>query len=247
MKAMNKEKVIQGFVIRQVEYGESDAIVSVLTSHGVEVFKARGVLKLTSKNRSSCLLYSESEFTLDCSKNDYQVLTKGKLIKSNFKLYDCLENMTCLGLISESILMFLGSETSSKIYNCFSYLLKAINEGFDVLTMTSICIANIIKETGYELDLSRCIRCNKTSQIVFVDFLNNGFVCRRCLNNGEQVENVEYLKSIRYIFMVDEDNYFHYELNKNIVLRLIKELIKYLQNQFDYRKIVFFELFLQTF
>ena len=101
---MNNEITIHCFVLKQVEYGESDAIVSVLTENGVIVFKARGILKLTSKNRSSCLLYSESEFTLDCNNNDYRILTKGKLITSNFKLYDSLENMTCLGLVSEAIL-----------------------------------------------------------------------------------------------------------------------------------------------
>ena len=244
---MNKEIVIHGFVLKQVEYGENDAIVSVLTESGIVVFKARGVLKLTSKNRSSCLLYSESEFTLDCSKNDYRVLTKGKLITSNFKLYDSLENMTCLGLISEAILLFLGNETSEMIYRSFKALITAINNDFDVLTLTLICLANIIKETGYNLDLSRCIRCNKTSQIVFVDFANGGFVCSRCINNYEDVQNTEYLKSIRYVFMVTEDNYFHYELNKIYSVRLINELIVYLQNQFDYKKLYFFDLFKSTF
>ena len=46
---MNKEVVISGIVIKSIPYGENDAIISVLTKDGVVTFKARGILKPSSK------------------------------------------------------------------------------------------------------------------------------------------------------------------------------------------------------
>ena len=60
----NQEYIVQGFVIKTVDYKEYDAIITCLTSDGIISFIAKGVNKLTSKNRVSCTLYSFSEFTL---------------------------------------------------------------------------------------------------------------------------------------------------------------------------------------
>ncbi len=243
---MNDEKVIKGYVLKQIEYGENDSIVSVLTENGIVTFKAKGILKLTSKNRSSCLMYAESEFIIN-SKNDYNILLKGNLINANQKIYSNIDLLTCIGLIGELILIFLGENVSKTIYSCFDALIKSVNNNFDIFTITLICIANIIKEAGYELDLSSCYRCGNKNNIVFVDFENSGFVCYNCLNNNEVVEDINYLKTIRYAFMVTEKDYFHYEFEKKYSIRLIKELVNYLKNKYDYKKLSSFELFNKLF
>ena len=64
---------IEGIVIRQVQYKEKDAMVSVLTKDGTVSFLARCILSPTSKNASSCLLFAYSNFTLN-SKQDKRQL-----------------------------------------------------------------------------------------------------------------------------------------------------------------------------
>ncbi len=46
---MNNEVVVNGIVIKQVPYGENDAIITCLSENGIVAFKARGVLKPSSK------------------------------------------------------------------------------------------------------------------------------------------------------------------------------------------------------
>lgn len=244
---INKEIVKTGFVLKNVVYGESDGIVTILTEDGLVTFKARGINKLTSKNKASCLLYSKSEFTLEESKKNYLVLTKGKLISSNYELYSSLDYMVCLGVVSESITSFLDSNTSKEIYNLFQAMTECLTNHFDIFTITAIFLAKITIEAGYGLDISRCVRCSNRDKIVFMSYNDGGFVCKRCLNPHEEVQSSEYLKSIRYTFMVTEDNYFHYELKREISLKLIREYIRYLQEAFGFKKLNFFELFDQTY
>ena len=242
----NQEIVINGFVLKNIEYKENDGIITCLTEQGLVTFKARGINKLTSKNRSSCLLYARSEFTLEEAKTGHLILTKGKLLNSNFNLYSSLDYMTCLGLVSESILTFLDVNISQSIYNLFSIMITNLDK-FDVFTLTAIFLAKIIIESGYQLDTSHCVRCSQQKSIVAISYLEGGFICKKCLQASEKAQNSEYLKSIRYTFMVDEDNYLHYEFKKNISTRLIKEYLNYLQENFGYKKLFFFDLFNQTY
>ena len=57
---------IEGIVIRQVQYKEKDAMISVLTKDGTVSFLARGILNPTSKNAS---LFRSRSSSLYCSKN----------------------------------------------------------------------------------------------------------------------------------------------------------------------------------
>ena len=237
----NEEVLVQGFVIKSVEYKESDAIITCLTSGGIFSFKARGVLKPGSKNAASCLLYAYSEFVLQ-EKDNYYFLTKGKLLSSNFKLYDSIDNMCILGLISESILNFLD-KPSPIIYNMFQRLIQGINQQFDILTLAVLSLAKIIVESGYGLITNQCVRCGKKTRIVSIDYSDGGFICLDCINDKKDVDSPEYLKSIRYSFMVDCDDFFHHEFKKEIAIRLIKEYMNYLLDQFGYRKVNFYDLF----
>lgn len=243
---MNNELVIRGIVIKNTPYGENDGIINCLTEEGIITFKARGILKPTSKNASSCLLYAYSEFTLE-SKNNHRYLSKAKLIDTHYRLYDSLDYMCCIGIVSESILTFLDENTSKIIFNSFKKMLEGLNSNFNIFTLTAICLAKVINESGYGLEVNRCIICEEKTKIVSFSFNEGGYICKRCLSKNHNIEKPEYLKSLRYVFNVDIDNYYHYILNDEISKRLIHEFILYLQIQFGYHKLGFYDLFKQTY
>ena len=242
---MNSDnQLVKGYVIRNVPYGESDAIVSGLTEEGIISFKARGIKKITSKNASSCLLYAFSEF--ECAtKGNYKYLTRGSLISSNYQLYEDIDKMCICGLISETILTFLP-EPSKQIYILFEYLMRVVNGEFDLFSFAAIFIAKIIIECGYGLDVDGCVKCHTKNKIVSINYAEGGLICYKCREN-ENIESPLYLKTIRYIFKVDEENYFHHIIERPLAIRLIKELMNYLKNQYDYRKLVFCEMFFETY
>ena len=239
---MNSEKVYEGIVIKSVPYSENDAIITILTSEGLVIFKARGALKTTSKFMSGCLLYAYSEFTLE-EKTNHQYLTKIKLISSNYKLYENLEYTTCLGLISETINYFLDVKFSRNIFDGFMMLFKAINEGFDIYTITLINLAKIVIESGYGLNVNECVRCHNKKSIVSFSYLDGGFICKKCINHNEEVKSTTYLKTMRYIFNVTLDNYMHYALDKKSIVIIVDELMEYLKESFGYKNLKFYQLF----
>ena len=236
---------IEGIVIRQVQYKEKDAMVSVLTKDGTVSFLARGILNPTSKNASSCLLFAYSSFTLN-SKGDKLTLTQGKLIKSYYHLYESLEKMAAIQLVCELVIKCLD-EDNGNVYPYLKNMLEHLSLNYDSRTLTLICIANIIKESGYALEYDECVKCGSKKDIVSYSFNEGGFICIRCLSHNEEVKSEVSLKTYRYIFKVDENNMNHYELNAKVALDLIVQLCSYLSNCFSIKEIKALEIYLRSF
>lgn len=242
----NDEIVITGYVLRNVPYQENDGIITVLTENQIYTFKARGIMKFSSKNASSCLLYSKSEFILG-KKGEYYFLIKGKLITSHYSLYESIEKMCLIGIVSESILMYLSNCNYKELYDNYEAFFKGIDEGFSCYTLSVILMAYIIKEAGYGLEVDKCIKCGNTEKIVSLNFEEGGFICQKCLNSTESILSTEYLKTMRYIFKVTRKDYTHYELNQKLVIGILHQLIDYIQKNLGYKKIIFYDLFKQSF
>ena len=235
---------IEGIVIKQNPYKEKDAMISVLTKDGIISFLARGVLSISSKNKSSCLPFSYSSFSLN-SKVDKLSLTQGKLIKSYYHFYNSLEDLASVNLISECIVKFIDEENT----HLFEYLknyLELLDQGFDEITLTAIMLAQIVKNSGYDLDYSSCVKCGSKKDIVHVSYKDGGFICKKCLEKAHQVDSQEYLKSFRYLFMVPSSLMDHYVLDKTIGQTLIKEFCAYLSESFGFKDIKSLEIYEAT-
>ena len=235
---------IEGIVIRQVQYKEKDAMVSVLTKDGTVSFLARGILNPTSKNASSCLLFAYSNFTLN-SKQDKLTLTQGKLIKSYYHLYESLEKMASIQLVCELIIKCLDEDNGS-IFSYLKNMLELLSNDFDSKTLTLISIAHIVKESGYALEYDECVKCGCKKNIVSYSFSEGGFLCYRCIDKNNLVLSTEHLKTYRYIFKVDENNMDHYEINSKISIELINKLCAYLSDCFSIKEIKAQEIYIRS-
>ena len=64
----------RGLVIREVEYSESDKLLTVLTpEHGALTLKARGVRRSSSPLKAACQLLCYSSFTASSYQNYYSI------------------------------------------------------------------------------------------------------------------------------------------------------------------------------
>ena len=126
-------------------------------------------------------------------------------------------------------------------------MLEHLSLNYDSRTLTLICIANIIKESGYALEYDECVKCGSKKDIVSYSFNDGGFICIRCLSHNEEVKSEVSLKTYRYIFKVDENNMNHYELNAKVALDLIVQLCSYLSNCFSIKEFKALEIYLRSF
>ncbi len=226
------EWTIKGIIIKSSVYKENDAILTCLSrEYGLVSFKARGVLKVTSKNASSCQLYTIGEYHLT-GKNEYghKILTSVDVIKYPSVLFDNGHYLALFAFLSEAILKLeLEDSNLIEIYDVFNYLLNNINNGYSLLSASLILFKYLFDFSGLHLQVDECVNCGNKKNIVGISYEEGGLVCAKCANSVPNFKEypIEYLKLFRYIQKAKIENVFALPLDLHIGLSILKSFFTY--------------------
>lgn len=236
---------LEGIVIRSNPYKEKDQMIMILTENGVKSFLARGISAINAKNASICNLFSLSKFSI-IEKNNHFTLKNGQLISSFYHLYESIEVMVGLGLMSDLIQKFLDKD-DGRIYPFFKAILNGSKDSKKMLTFIAIFFAKIITFSGYGLNYEHCAVCDNQKSIVGISYLKGGFLCKKHLEYPEEKRSLSYLKSFRMIFKIESIDIPRLELKDSIALELIKDLSDYLLDAFGFKELSSLKLFLSLY
>ncbi len=225
-----------GFICKKVNFKDNDAIFNVLTSHGKEVFKGRGILKITSKNSSSCNFFMLSEFvTQSKTETSNQTLKTASVVQLYKKPYDDL-------LVSSSYLFIcaLLDEVSDEIngyeiaLKCFEYLEKGIYP----ITILNYFLKNLCNALGYRSNLSGCVFCGQRNNLISFDFESGGFICKNCFDAQRHHKIPTNLLKEIYTFLLNDSFYELDEMHSIQIFKMystfFKDVVNMFHNNFDF-------------
>jgi len=199
---------INGFVLSQSDYRESDVLMQVLTKdYGIISLIAKASKKINSKNHflPMCLY----EFIIDYKDNKTIYSIHGsKLIKSYFEDSN-IEMISFKNIICELALKNRDINTYDEL--CFVF--DNLNSENKYL-LGSMFLSYLIKLFGITPIVDSCALCNNT-KVVSISNRHGGFLCMNHLN-GEEILSIERLKKFRLMIKGSFDNYdvlkdFEYE------------------------------------
>lgn len=216
-----------GFVISVSPYKDYDAMVNILTNEGKKAFKARGILKPTSKNAPSCQLFSLGEFVLNESNNRHTLIS-AYCIKKVKNLIDNPKVATFLSFLAEVI-------SKSEDVNAINYfdfmdsIIDLFNNGFnDILSLTLITLSIVMGYEGISLNASKCSKCGSKENITTVSYENGGFLCLDCSEIAQF--DVKYLTYFRYTNLATINDLSRFSVPSEIGQRLLKEYFDYIED-----------------
>lgn len=228
------EKLVQGYVIRITPYLENDCILTVLEkdSGNFVVFKARGVLKSTSKNAPSCQLYTLGEYLLDykTEKSATQTLKSGSVVERMPRLYEKMEVNVVLGLVAEGILKIGDEITAKKRWELFSKVYEALKSLSNYKTIILVVLKYFMLYCGVLLEADCCVECGGKKRIVDVSYAAGGYICYDCNKRVDPRRGAEYLKNYRYVMKASLDNVYDFVVPDATASILIREFCEYLEN-----------------
>ena len=132
---------------------------------------ARGVKRKTSKNMWASSLFTYGEYLLYKGKNMYS-LNEAFLIESFSSLSKDIETLTYASYLCELTDMALADNEKNE--GLFKFLISAFflmkSGGIDIENLARAFEINLLKHTGYELQLDRCSVCG--SKIRTSNFFN---------------------------------------------------------------------------
>lgn len=197
------ETKIQGFVVNKVVYKENDAIFNVLCADQMYTFKARGILKITSKNAPACNYCLQGEYVLasKLENNKYNLKT-ASIIKMYHVPYDNLQAMSVYLTITEIAYKVYETNNIYKLcIECFDKLER--NEA--PLNVLVYFLKELINILGYQPDLSGCINCHKKQNLISFSLEEGGFICSNCFDSNKHIKySNDYLKSILKLYKEDD-------------------------------------------
>lgn len=190
------ELVTEGVVLRQVDYKESDRILTLLTpEHGLITVSARGVRSIKSKNSPAVQLFSYSEFEL-MQKNARYSLRTAYLKDGFFTLSSDIQRYALACYVAQTLLHFCTEENNEVepfrlALNVFYALANAKEKPLSLikaayeLKLCTVC--------GFMPELGGCCVCGKPlshEPIPDGDFLidgkyryslmESGLICKNC-------------------------------------------------------------------
>lgn len=213
-------QTVTGVIIRDVQVGDNDKIVSVLTREiGLIDVTCKGAMKITSKSSSSTDLFMFSKLCINQNKNRYY-LNSAEPINPFYNIRLDLEKFSLASYFSELIRYSVLPEQPCDIVtrlmlNCLYFL---DNGKVEHRMIKPIFEMRFMCELGHLPALLGCHICNTYEADTMYFNLHDGkLTCDECSKVGEITNIValspRILDAIRYISLIDYKDLFKIKLS----------------------------------
>ncbi len=200
---------VEGIVLRAVDYGEGNRILSVLTRQAGKLsMMARGAKKVKSRFSAISQPFTYGDFVVfRSSSQSMGTINSGELIRSHQRLREELILSAHAAYLAEMTNRLV--EDGERIDGLFEQLLaafQALEDGKDAAIITNIYEMNMLAVAGFMPKLDACVLCGGGSaELIAWSVEHGGAVCRTCrirepqaMEAGEKV-----LKLLRLLQQVD--------------------------------------------
>lgn len=221
------EKKLNGLLVKAVNYGERDKIITIFTlEEGLVSAKIKGVKKADAKLKFASEPFCFSEYILS-STSGRNTVTGASLYDGFYPIREKISSYYAGSVILEFIREFcMEGETYPTIFLLVTKTLEklAYSDANPIETLIGFLLS-ALKEVGYGLETKTCVYCEKAIDgRVFFEPSSGGFLCLECVGEtGMEISKITYaiLKSI-------EENGFAPDLeDKDRYLKRVLKLIDF--------------------
>lgn len=194
---------VEGIVLKVTPYKESSKIINVLTKeHGLIGMIAKGASSVKSNLRTSTSLYTYGYFYIYYKENKLSLLTQVDIINNYTNIKNDITLISYMAYICDLSYQVLKQNDDNNIFNIIIESLNKIEDNLDPLIITNIVELKYLDYLGISLNLDKCIKCGKTSEILTIDGDEGGFICKSC-HSDEEIVNPKTIKMLRMYYYVD--------------------------------------------
>lgn len=171
-------------VLSATNYKEKDGVVQTLTPNGVVSFTVKGLYDAKSKNGPLTNQMTIAEIDSLDGRYRYPLIKSSTIIHSPIKTDATLEYYAALSVLEETTIKLMQDEEKGMMFKHLEAAVVALKNSKDPWMILLVYIANVLKATGYECQVTCCVRCGERKDIRIFSFKEGGFVCGKCLREG---------------------------------------------------------------
>ena len=223
--------IIRGYILQVNKFKEKDAICTLLTKDGLITYKVNSGLDALNKNHQACMVYNLVEIDVKNINNSSNYTCNGvKTIQDNSSLYQDITKNLAISVLIEASLKTI-QDNDEVPYQYFQNCLEAIKNGFDYLTTIYIYLCKLSMNVGIPINYDGCVNCSKKKNLISFSYNEGGFICENCAKELQiKPLSIEYMKVIRYGYIVNSNQIEHAVLPKLSLIKAINELSVYYED-----------------
>ncbi|PWW43117.1 MULTISPECIES: DNA repair protein RecO [Paenibacillus] len=174
---------VEGIVIRSMDYGEGNKIITLCTESGGKVgVLVRGAKKPKSRHAALVQPFTYGQYVY-FRNTGLGTLNAGEIIESYHELREDLIKASYASYACELLDRVLqDEETGTFWFKQLKACLQALKEEKDPVVITSLYEMKILQAAGYGPQLDDCISCGheRPDEQLFVSPRLGGVLCRAC-------------------------------------------------------------------
>lgn len=224
-----KIECVEGIILSETNYSESSKILNVFTrEYGLIGILSKGCRNMKSKLRgvSRKLLYAK--FHIYYKENGLSTLTAVDVINSFSGLLMDLEKVSYASFLLELTNQVVRENDDREILDLLKDALIKMEEGLSPIVLTDILELKLLDYLGVRPSIDCCSVCGSDKQIVTIDSMHGGYLCRNCYHNEVLVSD-KAIKLIRMFYYVDIASISKLEIKDSVVL----EINQFLDDYYD--------------
>ncbi|WP_339178032.1 DNA repair protein RecO [Paenibacillus sp. FSL H8-0317] len=174
---------VEGIVIRSMDYGEGNKIITLCTESGGKVgVLVRGAKKPKSRHAALVQPFTYGQYVY-FRNTGLGTLNAGEIVESYHDLREDLVKASYASYACELLDRVLqDEETGTFWFKQLKACLQALKEEKDPVVITSLYEMKILQASGYGPQFDECISCNqeRPDEQLFISPRLGGVLCRAC-------------------------------------------------------------------
>lgn len=171
-------------IIRSMDYGEGNKIVTLLTEGGGKTgVIIRGAKKARSRHGSLAQPFTYGEFVFFKGNSGLGTLNHGEIMESHHLLRERLELAAYASYAAELTDRSLQDDESDPfLYVQLKAYFEALQADKDPQIVSHLYEMKILQRAGYDPQLDNCVSCDSEEAPFVLSVGSGGVLCRRCVH-----------------------------------------------------------------
>lgn len=194
---------VQGIVIRSMDYGEGNKIITLFTrEQGKLSVVARGAKKVKSRYGSSAQLFTYGDY-LFFKSGQLGTLNHAEIIEAFHKIREDLHKAAHASYLAELTDKMMGDQEGQPfLFEQLKASLQAIQEDKDLHIIVHLYEMKMLMHAGYTPELEQCVVCREKSEPAAISIGMGGVLCERCrLRDPEAIHLMPGVYKLLRLFM----------------------------------------------
>lgn len=230
---------LKGIIIREVNYGESDKILTVLTEEeGKITISAKGARRNKSGICAASSIMCYSEFTLYKGKSMY-ILNGIDIIEQFYNIRNDLDSLTYASYFLEVVNDVVPEHQSANdvlklLLNCLFFIMKNKKSKLLIKIIFDFRLMAII---GYAPSVNECQVCNCKKELNYFSYSICGLICEDCIK-GKEHEHSTYISkgsilALNHILSSKINDLFSFNVSNYVLIELKKISKQYIKDRME--------------